>query len=217
MFSLNTVYQKLFACYGPQHWWPGETQFEVTIGAILAQNVSWSNAAKAIASLKAHNLLTPHKLFKEDSVAIAHHIKPSGYYNQKAFAIQSFLQWFHRYDFSFDALNAIPTELLRKELLSIKRIGYETADSILLYALHRKVFVVDAYTKRIFTRAGFLTGNEDYMAIQAMFHEHFTGNTYDYNEFHALIVKHGKDRCTKKPACNECCIADECKEYDVAK
>ncbi|MGB4267931.1 MAG: endonuclease [Spirochaetota bacterium] len=213
MHILNKIYQQLLSHYGPQHWWPGGTQFEVTIGAILAQNVSWTNAAKAIENLKKHNLLQPQKLSKKKAEAIAPYIKSSGYYNQKAGAIAAFLQWFKKYDFSFEKLDAVTTEELRCQLLSLPRIGPETADSILLYALQRKIFVVDAYTKRIFTRLGLLTGKEDYDAIQDVFHNNFEGTVHDYNEYHALIVKHGKDVCTKKPHCDACCIGDVCKMF----
>lgn len=211
MHIVNKIYQQLLSHYGPQHWWPGETQFEVAIGAILAQNVSWTNAAKAIENLKKKDLMHPQKLFKKKAEAIAPLIKSSGYYNQKAAAIATFLRWFKQYDFNFEILQKLPIETLREELLALPRIGPETADSILLYALERKIFVVDAYTKRIFTRSGMLTGSEDYTAIQKMFHQNFEGIVHDYNEYHALIVKHGKDICTKKPHCDACCIADICK------
>lgn len=213
MHILNTIYKQLLKHYGPQHWWPGETQFEVTIGAILAQNVSWTNAAKAIQNLKKNDLLHPQKLFKIKPEAIAPLIKSSGYYNQKAAAVAMFLRWFKQYDFSFETLQKIPTKKLREELLSIPRIGPETADSMLLYALERKIFVVDAYTKRIFTRLGLLTGIEDYAAIQELFHKNFKGSVHDYNEYHALIVKHGKDVCTNKPRCGNCCITEYCVWY----
>jgi endonuclease-3 related protein len=210
MHIVNKIYQQLLSQYGPQHWWPGETQFEVTLGAILAQNVSWANAAKAIENLKKHDLLHPQKLSQKKVEEIAPLIKSSGYYNQKAITIATFLRWFAHYNFSFETLQTLPTETLRAQLLSLHRIGPETADSILLYALERKIFVVDAYTKRIFTRVGILSGNEDYAAIQNLFHEHFEGTVYDYNEYHALIVKHGKDVCTKKQHCDECCITQVC-------
>ncbi|MCX8123665.1 MAG: endonuclease [Spirochaetes bacterium] len=210
MHILKRVYQQLLSHYGPQHWWPAETSFEVTIGAILAQNISWANAAKAVENLKKHKLLSPQALYKKSAGAIAPYITSSGYYNQKAGAIAAFLHWFKQYDFSFESLQRLPTDTLRKELLSLPRIGPETCDSILLYALNRKIFVVDAYTKRIFTRFGILTGNEDYMAIQEFFHKNFEGTVQDYNEYHALIVKHGKDVCTKKPHCDKCCIAQVC-------
>ncbi len=210
MHILNKIYQQLLSHYGPQHWWPGETQFEVTIGAILAQNVSWTNAAKAIENLKKHNLLQPQKLSGKKAEEIAPLIKSSGYYNQKADAIAAFLRWFERYDYSFELLQKVPTERLREELLALPRIGHETADSILLYTLERRIFVVDAYTKRIFTRIGLLTGKEKYNDVQHMFHAHFAGTTRDYNEFHALIVKHGKDVCAKKPRCGRCCIIRWC-------
>lgn len=209
---LNEVYSKLLSHYGPQQWWPGDTQFEITIGAILTQNVSWGNVQKAIAHLKERNLLYPQRLFNEDMAVIAQCIKPSGYYNQKAYAVTSFLKWFKNYDFSFDELQKIETLKLRSELLSLPRIGPETADSILLYALERKIFVVDAYTKKMFTRIGVLSGKETYDAVQKLFHEHFSGCARDYNEFHALIVRHGKYLCTKMPVCAECCIALICRK-----
>ncbi len=212
MHIVNSIYKRLLLHYGPQHWWPAETCFEVTIGALLAQNVSWTNAAKAIANLKKHNLMTPQTLYKKNAEAIAQYITSSGYYNQKASAIAAFLHWFKQYDFSFEKLQKLSTEKLREELLALPRIGPETADSILLYALERKIFVVDAYTKRIFTRMGLLTGNEDYTAIQEIFHKNFEGTVQDYNEYHALIVKHGKDVCTKRPTCDECCIIQLCKQ-----
>ncbi len=212
MHILNRIFQQLLSHYGPQHWWPAKTQFEVTIGALLAQNVSWTNAAKAIANLETHNLLSAQKLHSIGAEAIAPLIKSSGYYNQKAKAIAVFLQWFTHYDFSFETLQELPTDTLREELLQLPRIGPETADSILLYALERKIFVVDAYTKRIFTRLGLLTGHEDYVAIQEYFHKNFTGTVHDYNEYHALIVKHGKDVCNKRPHCDKCCIENWCKK-----
>ncbi len=156
--------------------------------------------------------MTPQTLYKKNAEAIAQYITSSGYYNQKASAIAAFLHWFKQYDFSFEKLQKLSTEKLREELLALPRIGPETADSILLYALERKIFVVDAYTKRIFTRMGLLTGNEDYTAIQEIFHKNFEGTVQDYNEYHALIVKHGKDVCTKRPTCDECCIIQLCKQ-----
>lgn len=210
MHILNSIYQQLLKHHGPQHWWPADTQFEVFIGAILAQNVSWANAAKAIQNLKEHNLLDPHKLYALKPEAIAPLIQSSGYYNQKANAIALFLQWFKKYNFDCETLQKLPTHTLREELLSIPRIGHETADSILLYALERKIFVIDAYTKRMLTRIGMLQGTEDYATIQEIFHAHFNGSVHDYNEFHALLVKHGKDVCTKKPLCDNCCIVAFC-------
>lgn len=215
MHILKSIYQQLLKHYGPQHWWPADTRFEVAIGAILAQNVSWANAAKAIQNLKEHNLLHPQTLLTLKPSAIAPLIQSSGYYNQKAKAIALFLQWFKKYNFEFEALQKLKTPTLREELLSIPRIGPETADSILLYALERKIFVVDAYTKRMFTRIGVLQGTEDYATIQEIFHAKFNGSVRDYNEFHALIVKHGKEVCKKKPLCDSCCIVAFCMKQQI--
>ncbi len=209
--SLNNIYKALFKNYGAQYWWPGETEFEISIGAILTQNVSWKNVEIAILNLKKNNLLSPESLYPKNEEDIAPLIRPTGYYNQKAKKIKNFLRWFKAYNFSFDSLRDIELPALRKELLSINGIGPETADSILLYAILKKIFVIDAYTRRIFHRVGVLTDNETYPEVQEIFHHGFKGNIQDYNEYHALIVKHGKDVCKKKPLCNDCCISAYCK------
>ncbi len=208
--SLNRIYKIFLNEYGKQHWWPGDTPFEISIGAILTQNVTWSNVEKAIAILKNKNLLNPKVLYSKNAEEIAPLIKPTGYYNQKAKKIKNFLEWFKKYNFSFGNLQGSGLSDIRDELLSINGVGPETADSILLYALFKKTFVVDAYTKRIFSRTGHLTGKEPYETIQVLFHKKFKGDTQDYNEYHALIVKHGKDVCKKKPVCDQCCLFDLC-------
>ncbi|MCU0820979.1 MAG: endonuclease III domain-containing protein [Spirochaetes bacterium] len=208
--SLNKIYRALLKTYGPQYWWPGDTPFEISIGAILTQNVSWKNVETAIGNLKAEKLITPKTLYGAPDKKIAPLIRPTGYYNQKTKKIKNFLGWFKRYNFSFARLEKIEPAVLRQELLSINGIGPETADSILLYAISKKIFVVDAYTKRIFGRIGFFSEKSTYHEIQDFFHGHFRGDVSDYNEFHALIVKHGKDVCRTKPLCGECCIKEVC-------
>ncbi len=196
--------------YGPQYWWPGDSQFEMAVGAILTQNVAWVNVAKAIANLKTGKLLTPGKLAGADTDTITSMIRPAGYYNQKEQTLRDFLNWFSRYGYSFARLEKTATDVLRRELLMVRRIGPETADSILLYVLGRKLFVVDAYTRRIFSRVGVLEGDEGYQQVQELFHRDFNGEIKDYNEYHALIVAHGKDVCKKRPLCDRCCIRDFC-------
>ena len=208
--SLNRIYRIFLSHYGKQGWWPGDTDFEISIGAILTQNVSWKNVESAIKNLNKNNLLSPESLHSKDIEEIAPLIRSTGYFNQKAKKIKNFLEWFKGYNFSFDALKEMKLVDARSELLSINGIGEETADSILLYVLSKKIFIIDAYTRRIFTRAGILSGNEKYSEIQKIFHRGFRGDLQDYNEFHALIVRHGKDVCKKKPICNECCIVDFC-------
>ena len=210
MPSLDRVYRLLLEAYGPQEWWPGDTAFEVAIGAILTQNVSWKNVETAIRSLKEHGLLSPRALHQAPAGEIAPLIRPTGYYNQKVKKIKNFLEWYRGHGYSFRRCGSAATETLRKELLAVNGVGPETADSILLYALERKVFVVDAYTRRIFTRLGVLAGDESYHDIQRLFHARFRGEVPEYNEFHALIVNHGKNVCKKKPRCGGCCLARAC-------
>ncbi|MDY6932882.1 MAG: endonuclease [Spirochaetota bacterium] len=208
--SIQRIYRILFQYYGKQGWWPGETEFEISIGAILTQSVSWRNVEIAISNLKQKYFLIPEVLNSKGVEEIASLIKSTGYFNQKAKKVKNFLEWFLKYDFSFDILKGMDTKTLREELLLINGIGPETADSILLYALSKKTFVIDAYTKRIFTRVGILSGKENYTQMQKIFHNRFKGGIQDYNEYHALIVKHGKDVCKKKPLCDGCCIAENC-------
>ncbi len=212
--SINKIYKALFKNYGEQYWWPGDSEFEISIGAILTQNVSWRNVEIAISNLKEKNLLSPESLYSIKAENIAPLIRPTGYYNQKAKKIKNFLEWFKLYNFSFGRLKKIELASLRDELLSVNGIGPETADSILLYALSKKIFVIDAYTKRIFKRVGILTDNETYPVVQEIFHSGFKGEIQEYNEYHALIVKHGKDVCKKNPVCNGCCIANYCRRID---
>jgi endonuclease-3 related protein len=210
--SLNRVYRLLLREYGRQGWWPGDSSFEIAIGAILTQNVSWTNVVTAIDRLRGAALLSPEALHNCTEKRIASLIRSTGYFNQKARKIKNFLDWFKGYRFSFDTLSAMDTSSLRRELLSIKGVGPETADSILLYALSKKVFVVDAYTMRIFVRMGMLTSSEKYSDVQRVFHRGFRGGIQDYNEFHALIVNHGKNVCAKKPLCGECCLEGFCQK-----
>jgi endonuclease-3 related protein len=138
-------------------------------------------------------------------------IKPAGYFNEKAKKIKNFMKWLEDKGGNFNAFGDMDTSALRNELLAINGVGPETADSILLYALSRKVFVVDAYTKRIFFRLGVFTGKEKYDEIQRRFHHEFRGEINEYNEYHALIVAHGKDICKKKPVCGMCCLSGMCR------
>jgi endonuclease-3 related protein len=208
--SLSAVYRALLARYGPQHWWPGETDFEIAIGAILTQNVSWTNVEKAIRGLKEEKLLSARALHREPVERVARLIRPAGYYNQKAKKLKNFLDWFSAYGYSFSRLRELDAGRLREELLGINGVGPETADSILLYALEMRIFVVDAYTVRIFGRLGILDGTEGYDEVQRLFHRRFAAGVREYNEYHALIVNHGKYVCRKKPLCAECCLARHC-------
>ena len=233
--DLNGVYGMLRKAYGKQGWWPivnpesGRSEygigaprndddiFEIAVGAILTQNVAWVNVEKAITSLKRSRLLAPERLHRAGNDKIAGCITSAGYYNQKAKKIKNFTGWFRGYGFSFADIVKIKTPLLRRELLGINGVGPETADSILLYGLRRKIFVIDAYTKRIYFRLGLIGRDDSYEKIQELFHCGFRGDTGKYNEYHALIVVHGKDVCKNKPLCHSCCLRSMCPSYEVLK
>jgi endonuclease-3 related protein len=206
--ALTVIYNRLFDRYGPQHWWPGETPFEVIIGAILTQSTAWTNVEKAIAALKAAGALDPASLFSISIDELATLIRPSGYYNAKAAKVKAFIERLQdKYGGNLDRLFALDTASLRQELLSIHGIGPETADSILLYAAHRPIFVVDAYTKRIIGRLELLPSSESYEAFQQLFMENLPHDEGMFNEYHALFVRHGKEACRKTPRCEGCCLA----------
>jgi endonuclease-3 related protein len=202
---LKNIYNLLYARFGPQHWWPGDTHFEIVIGAILTQNTNWANVEKAITNLKKAKMLSPEKLLQLDSQKLAELIRPAGYYNIKAVRLKSFLNWLsENYAGKLKTLNKVPTDRLRLELLSIKGIGPETADSILLYALNRPVFVVDAYTARICFRHYLIEEGTDYHRIQELFESNLSADVKLFNEYHALLVRLGKDFCRPTPRCDNC-------------
>lgn len=185
-------------------------RFEIAVGAILTQNISWKNVVTALVNLKKNGLLSVKSIDRIKNARLASLIKSTGYYNQKAKKIKNFISWYRETGFDFSSVKNYDTRNLRSELLLIKGIGPETADSILLYALKRKIFVIDAYTRRLFGRMGVLSGKETYDEVQHIFHELFRGKASDYNEYHALIVAHGKDVCKKKPRCGDCCLEHLC-------
>lgn len=199
--------------YGPQHWWPGETPFEIIIGAILTQSAAWTNVEKAIRNLKSADALSPMKIRDLPLEKLAELIRPCGYYNAKAVKLKTFISWLDRhYSSGLDAFFTIDISLMREQLLSIRGIGEETADSIILYAAAKPIFVVDAYTRRIISRIGLLPDKERYNTYQAFFMENLPADTKQYNEYHALLVKLGKLACRKIPVCADCCLNDMCLE-----
>ncbi|MFH1370892.1 MAG: endonuclease III domain-containing protein [Planctomycetota bacterium] len=210
---LKEIYELLFERFGPQDWWPGDTPFEVIIGAILTQNTNWTNVEKAIANLKYAKVLSPEKLHKLDIKKLAELIRPAGYFNIKAKRLKNFLNWlFENYSGKLKNLEKIHTDRLRLELLSVKGVGPETADSILLYAFDRPVFVVDAYTARICSRHNLIDKDADYHQIQELFESNLpasrkgrlTADVQFFNEYHALFVHLGKDFCKPTPRCDAC-------------
>jgi len=169
--KLRALYDAMFAALGPQGWWPGETPLEVVVGAILTQNTNWKNVERALANLKRENLLDPEALDRIDADRLGEVIRPAGYFRVKARRLKNFMHLLaERFGGSLDALFALSTSALRETVLSVSGIGPETADSIVLYAAGRPVFVVDAYTARILFRHGLIEGDATYDDLQALFH-----------------------------------------------
>ena len=209
--SLLAIYQLLYKQYGPQHWWPAETPLEMIIGAILTQSAAWINVEKAIRNLKASTDLSIEGLQSLPQGELAWLIHPSGYYNVKARKIRAFIDWLaEEYDGDLDKLFALDTAELRNELLSVHGVGEETADSIILYGAHQPIFVIDAYTRRIIARLGLAPREGTYAAYQALFMDNLPHDKALFNEYHALLVQHGKTVCRKKPLCADCCLIDLC-------
>ena len=212
--QLKEIYDLLFERFGPQDWWPGDTPFEVIVGAILTQNTNWTNVEKAITNLKNAKVLSPDTLHLLDIAKLAELIRPAGYFNIKAKRLNNFLDWFfENYCGELKNLENVPTSELRQQLLSVKGIGPETADSILLYALNRLVFVVDAYTARICSRHHLIGEDADLSVVSSSNHYHQIQETFEsnlpsdiqlFNEYHALLVHLGKDFCKPTPKCEEC-------------
>ncbi len=208
---LQGIYHRLLANYGPQYWWPADSPFEVIIGAILTQSSAWSNVEKAITNLKVKGVLSSTALRQLPIEELSQLIYPSGYYNAKALKIKSFVNWLEKYyDDSLDRLFALDVPLLRQELLSVHGIGEETADSIILYAARKPVFVIDAYTRRIVSRLGLGPHTDSYAAFQDLFMHNLPHDEKLFNEYHALFVRHGKTTCKKIPLCKECCLSFLC-------
>ena len=203
---LNSIYDALYRTFGPQHWWPGDTPFEVMVGAVLTQNTAWSNVEKAIVNLKRHRLMDPSRLHAVPTGRLASLIRPSGYFNIKARRLKHLLTFMlNDYHGSMKRMFRDDAHALRGKLLQVNGVGPETADSILLYAAERPFFVVDAYTKRIFSRHGLIAPDADYGTVQRLFMDNLPRDVRLYNEYHALIVKVGKELCRKgRPRCGGC-------------
>lgn len=210
--TLVKIYDKLLEAFGPQHWWPADDDFEIIVGAILTQSVSWKNVEKAIDNLKAEGLLSLDAVLAVDKDKLAALIKSTMYYNQKALKLKNFCRYIKQ-NYGGDIYSLFEKSIpnMRAELLSIKGIGPETADSIILYAAAKPIFVVDAYTRRIFSRLGFLPDDVKYSQMQDFFMSNLPSDVNLFNEYHALIVRLGKDYCkNKKPLCNECPVKNHC-------
>ena len=206
---LKAVLRRMELAYGAQHWWPGETPFEVMVGAVLTQNTAWTNVEKAIANLKARDKLDPGAILSAPESRLAAWIKPSGYFNIKARRLRNFCRWYLDQG-GYDALVKRETAELRHGLLSVNGVGPETADDMLLYAFERPVFVIDAYTRRLFARLGWIDGEEGYEALRHGVEAALGPDLEAFNELHALIVIHGKDFCRVRPRCGACCLNTLC-------
>ncbi|MCX5711297.1 MAG: endonuclease III domain-containing protein [Candidatus Omnitrophica bacterium] len=203
---LAAIYDKLYAHFGPQGWWPASSAFEVIVGAILTQNTSWVNVEKAVANLKKDKALNPRRLLNMNNKRLAGFLRPAGYYNIKTKRLKEFLKFFcQEYRGNIARMSAKKTQDLRLQLLKVHGVGQETADSILLYALNKPVFVVDAYTRRILSRHGLVRPDMEYAEIQNLFRKNLKNSVKLFNEYHALLVKLGKDYCRKNnPKCQVC-------------
>jgi len=206
--KLMCFYEALLDHFGPQHWWPGQSPFEVMVGAVLTQNTNWSNVEKAIKNLKNAQALTPERINNLTHEELAQLIRPAGYFNIKAKRLKNFIRWFcSDYNASIESLRELSVDRLREELLSINGIGRETADSIILYALEKLTFVVDTYTYRILLRHGCIDSDSDYERTKEYCQANLPDDIAVYNELHALIVRTGKIHCKPRPACLECPLA----------
>jgi endonuclease III related protein len=208
--NLFEMYRKLYQAFGPQHWWPGSTSFEIAVGAILTQNTNWGNVEKAICNLKKNNALSAKVIHEIPAGKLAGLIRPAGYFNVKAKRLKSFIGFLmNEYHGSMQRMQRGDISTLREKLLGINGIGPETADSILLYALGKPVFVIDAYTKRVLSRHGVMDYDKSYNEFQTLFHSSLKKDLKLWNEYHALFVKLGKTFCKKqKPLCDECPLRD---------
>jgi len=203
--TLLSYYAALLRQFGHRNWWPGETPFEVCVGAILTQNTAWKNVVLAIDNLKAASLLDAWRLHETPHDQLAELIRSAGYFNLKARRLRNFVDHLvQRHEGALLSLFSAPVDELRTELLTINGVGKETADSIILYAAGKPIFVVDAYTRRVFVRHGLISSDDDYDTIQDLFHRNLPTDTALFNDFHAQIVAAGHYYCKRTPACETC-------------
>ena len=203
--KLMQFYQALLDRYGPQHWWPGDGAFETMVGAVLTQNTNWNNVEKALANLKQADKLSPQAIDRLGPEELAKLIRPAGYFNIKARRLKNLVRWFLiQYHASIEALAQSSIDRLREELLAVKGIGPETADSIILYGLHKPTFLVDTCTARLLVRHGCIDPESNYQDVKDFCEGHLPPDVPLYNEFHALIVRVGKEHCKTRARCENC-------------
>ncbi len=206
---LNRLFQRLHSHYGELGWWPANDDFEMMVGAILTQNTNWQNVEKALANFQQQ--LTPQNILAMTHEALAQTIRPSGYFNQKAVRLKALTQWYQGYDFDITKARDMNGDTLRSELLAINGIGPETADSILVYALEQRFFIIDAYTRRILYRVG-IDLPKDYDELRILFENAVPDDLAIYQQYHSLLVEHAKAHCTKVPQCNDCPLGEMCEK-----
>lgn len=209
MSRIARLYRGLHSAYGPQHWWPAQTVFEVIAGAVLTQNTAWRNVERALGNLRQAGVLSSVAILDLPPAQLSDLIRPSGCYRVKTRRLRAVCEWLVDGG-GVDRISRLPTEELRDSLLRVHGVGQETADAILLYAFERPVFVVDAYARRLFSRVGLIHGGEPYGEIKTAVESGMGGVAQDYNELHALIVEHGKRSCLKQPRCSGCPLRDDC-------
>ncbi len=212
LIDLEEFYAVLLGHYGDPMWWPADTPFEMCAGAILTQNTSWKNVERAIAGLKKLNLMTASAIARTAPDVLEQVIKSSGSYRQKARRLRLFAQFvLESYGGRVEQMRGVHVDTLRRELLSIHGIGPETADSILLYACDKPVFVADAYSRRIFGRLGVAPGDTGYGALKSMVEGRLRADAPMYNRLHALLVEFGKQLCRQEPLCSRCFVSSRCR------
>ena len=215
---LKDIYRRLLATYGSQHWWPAKEPFEVIVGAILTQSTAWRNAEQAIDNLRAAGALSPKAMRLLSFSKLAKIIRPCGYYNVKALRLNSMVNWLgNSHNDDLNNLFAFDVRDLRQQLLSIHGIGQETADSIILYAIRKPIFVIDAYTRRITNRIGLTRSCNKYADYQQLFMINLPADVQLFNEYHALLVRLAKDVCCKKSICDKCCLNKICRFYKTGR
>ena len=208
---LLDIYRRMLDRYGPQRWWPGETRFEVMVGAVLTQATAWVNVEKALVNLNAAEVLSPAGIRSLDEPDLARLIYPSGYYNSKARKLKALVDYLgRRFGDDLDAMAREDMASLRSELLDVYGIGEETADDILLFGLRMPSFIVDNYTRRILSRLGILDEKASYSVYRAFFTDNLPEDRDLYSEYHGLIARHAKMACRKRPLCHDCCLLDIC-------
>ncbi len=209
--SLMAIYERMLSRYGPQGWWPGGPGFEMMVGAVLTQAASWANVESALANLRSAGALTPRAIRAIPRDELARLVYSSGYYNAKARKLKALAEYIgERFADDLGAMAREEADTLRHELLHVYGIGEETADDILLYAVGKPSFVIDAYTRRLFWRLGLAPAKGRYAEYRAPFMAHLPHDAEMFGEYHALIVRHGKEVCKKEPPCEGCCLLEVC-------